>query len=393
MEERNLDFDRVVERRGTCSLKYDCAKRRGYPENILPLWVADMDFATSSCILDAVEERVRHGIFGYTEPGESYFDAVAGWLYTRHGWQAEENWLVKTPGVVFALAAAVRAFTNRGDSVLIQQPVYYPFKEVIEDNGRKAVSSDLVKGEGGYIIDFDDFEKKITENNVKLFLLCSPHNPVGRVWTAEELKKAGQICLNHGVIVVSDEIHSDFVFQGRHCVFAALDERFKDITVTCTSPAKTFNLAGLQVSNIFIADKRLRTAFKRAVAATGYSQLNTLGLTACEAAYRYGGDWYTAMLEYVRGNINFTAAFIKSELPQIGFTPPQGTYLLWLDFNPLGLGESRLNDLIVNRAGLWLDSGAIFGKAGEGYERINVACPRRVLELALNKLKRAVDSL
>ncbi|MCD8308477.1 MAG: pyridoxal phosphate-dependent aminotransferase [Clostridia bacterium] len=394
MQERNTDFDKVIERRGTDSLKYDCAVRRGYPQDVLPLWVADMDFATSSAVTDAVIQRTEHGVFGYTEPGESYFNAVAGWMRNMHGWNVNSSWLVKTPGVVFALAAAVRAFTQKGDCVLIQQPVYYPFSEVIEDNGRRVVSSDLVKDEGGnYTIDFEDFERKVKENNVRLFLLCNPHNPVGRVWTEEELAKIGGICLNYGVVVVSDEIHEDFVFCGKHCVFANISNSLRDITVTCTSPAKTFNLAGLQVSNIFIADKTLRQAFKRAVAATGYSQLNTLGLTACEAAYRSGGTWFKMVKAYIWGNIRFTAEFLQKNMPKVKLTPPQGTYLLWLDFSAYGLTESERQDIIVNKAAVWLDSGILFGKAGEGYERINVACPRATLERALNKLKNAFGGI
>ncbi|MCD8372496.1 MAG: pyridoxal phosphate-dependent aminotransferase [Clostridia bacterium] len=394
MKEKNLDFDKVIERRGTGSLKYDCAKSRGYPEDITPLWVADMDFMTSSFVIDAITERAKHGIFGYSEPSESYFDAVYSWLNSRHGWQPRQSWLVKTPGVVFALAAAVRAYTSQGEAVLIQRPVYYPFSEVIEDNKRKVVSSDLVKlPDGGYAIDFYDFEKKIKQNNIKLFLLCSPHNPVGRVWTGDELKKIGEICLKYGVTVVSDEIHSDLVFYGSHSVFASVDEKFADISVICTSPSKTFNLAGLQVSNIFIPNEKLRSAFIRQVNAAGYSQLNALGLTACEAAYRYGGEWYEKMIAYVRGNIEFTAKFLSENLPQIKLTPPQGTYLLWLDFNSLGLTERQRQDLIVNKAGLWLDSGIIFGESGNGYERINVACPEKTLEYALNKLKTAINNL
>ncbi|MCD8041187.1 MAG: pyridoxal phosphate-dependent aminotransferase [Clostridia bacterium] len=394
MQERNSDFDKVIERRGTDSLKYDCAARRGYPQDVLPLWVADMDFATSSAVTDAVIRRTEHGVFGYTEPGESYFNAVADWMRNMHGWNVNSSWLVKTPGVVFALAAAVKAFTKEGDSVLIQQPVYYPFSEVIEDNGRRVVSSDLVKDDdGNYTIDFEDFERKVKENNVRLFLLCNPHNPVGRVWTEEELAKIGGICLNYGVVVVSDEIHEDFVFCGKHCVFADISNSLRDITVTCTSPAKTFNLAGLQVSNIFIADKTLRQAFKRAVAATGYSQLNTLGLTACEAAYRSGGTWYKMVKAYIWGNIRFTAEFLQKNMPKVKLTPPQGTYLLWLDFSAYGLTESERQDIIVNKAGVWLDSGVVFGKAGEGFERINVACPRATLERALNKLKSAFGGI
>lgn len=393
MSEEYIDFDSVIERKNTDCLKYDFAKRRGRPEGVLPLWVADMDFRTSEKILDAIEARVRHGIFGYTESRESYFEAVAGWMRKKHGWEVQESWLVKTPGVVFALAMAVKAYSGAGDAVLIQQPVYYPFTEVIEDNGRKAVSSDLVLGEDGkYYIDFEDFERRIVENHVPLFLLCSPHNPVSRVWTEEELTRIGEICLKHNVIIVSDEIHEDFVFgERRHYVFAKLKKEFADISVTCTSPAKTFNLAGLQVSNIFIPNGNLRRQFRKQIAAAGYSQLNAIGLTACEAAYRYGGQWYEAMMKYVGANIEFMKNYIKRELPMLKMTEPEGTYLVWVDFRALGLSEGELEELIVKKANLWLDSGAIFGKVGEGFERFNVACPRSILEQALEQLRAAIS--
>ena len=395
LEEKNLNFDEIVERRNTDCLKYDFAVRRGKPADVLPLWVADMDFPTSSLVIDALVQRAGHGIFGYTESGDSYFEAVADWMYRMHGWQVERNWLIKTPGVVFALAMAVKAYTEAGDAVLIQQPVYYPFTEVIKDNGRRVVSSDLVRGEDGkYHIDFEDFEKKILSENIRLFLLCSPHNPVSRVWSREELLKIGGICLKYGVIVVSDEIHEDFVFgDRRHYVFANLRKEFEAITVTCTSPAKTFNLAGLQISNIFIPDTILRRKFRRQIAAAGYSQLNTMGITACEAAYRYGETWYKAMMSYIQGNIDFLREYLTQYLPEIRMTDPEGTYLIWLDFHGLKLPQAELENLIVHKAGLWLDSGEIFGSAGEGYQRINVACPRKILEEALSRIQRAMDEI
>lgn len=393
MSGENIDFDKVIERKDTDCLKYDFAVRRGRPEGVLPLWVADMDFKTSERILDAIKARVEHGIFGYTESREKYFEAVSEWMKERHNWEVQRNWLVKTPGVVFALAMAVKAYSEVGDAVLIQQPVYYPFTEVIEDNDRVVVSNDLVLGEDGkYHIDFEDFERKLVENHISLFLFCSPHNPVSRVWTKDELIRLGEICLKHHVIIVSDEIHEDFVFGCRkHYVFANLKKEFADISVTCTSPAKTFNLAGLQISNIFIPNGSLRRQFKKQIAAAGYSQLNTIGLTACEAAYRYGADWYGAMMKYVAGNIEFMKQYIREELPQLKMIEPEGTYLVWVDFRDLGLPEAELEELIVKKANLWLDSGAIFGKVGAGFERFNVACPRSVLAQALDQLKTAIS--
>ena len=391
MSERNLDFDAVPDRHGTKCLKYDFAVQRGRPADVLPLWVADMDFKTSSYIEDALVRQAQHAIYGYTESDDAYFAAVQQWMQLHHDWRVEPWWLQKTPGVVFAIAVAVKTFTKPGDAVLIQQPVYYPFSEVIADNGRRLISSDLVLDEetGHYEIDFADFERKIEENNVKLFLLCSPHNPVGRVWSREELLRLGDICRRHGVIVFSDEIHADFVWKGRHQVFAAVDPAFAAFTVTATAPSKTFNIAGLQVSNIFIADAGLREAFRHAYNASGYSQLNAAGLIAAEAAYRDGGTWYNAVKAYIQDNIAYMRRFIQERLPQLHMIEPEGTYLVWVDFRSLGLDNAALEDLILNKAGLWLDSGAIFGAVGEGFQRFNVACPRATLTRALEQLAAA----
>ena len=394
MAEKNINFDEPVDRKNTDCLKFDFAVKRGRPADVLPLWVADMDFKTSDRILEEIHKRVRHGIFGYTETGTSYFEALSGWFGKRHNLTIQEKWIVKTPGVVFALAMAVKAFTKEKDAVLIQQPVYYPFSEVIRDNDRVVVSNDLVlNGDGRYEIDFEDFEKKIAENHVRLFILCSPHNPVGRVWTEKELKRMTDICLKYQVIVVSDEIHADFVYDGyKHTPLLNVDERIADYCITCTSPAKTFNLAGLQISNIIIPNHTLRYAFVKQIDAAGYSQANTIGIVACEAAYRYAEEWFDALRVYLQGNLDFVRDYLKRELPQIKLVEPEGTYLIWLDFRALGLKEKELEDLIVNKAKLWLDSGAIFGKVGEGFERINIATNRSVLQEALERIKAAVLS-
>lgn len=321
MAEKNLDFDKIIDRRNTRCLKYDFAKRRGMPEDVLPLWVADMDFETSSYIEDALIERAKHGIFGYSEVQAPYFEIVRDWMKIHHNWDVQEGWLVKTSGVVFALAMAVKAYTKPNDSILIQQPVYYPFSEVISDNGRKIVSNDLYLGDDNrYHIDFEDFEQKIIDNKIKLFILCSPHNPVGRVWTVEELTQLGEICVKHGVIVVSDEIHQDFVFRGRHYVFASLKKEFENISITCTSPSKTFNLAGLMMSNIFIPNRELRQKFRKELDAAGTSQLGIMGLVACEAAYSKGEEWYQAMLAYVSENIQFVKNYVRENLLNVTMT-------------------------------------------------------------------------
>ena len=391
--EKNINFDEYVERKNTDCLKFDFAVQRGMPADVLPLWVADMDFKTSSLVLDEITKRVEHGIFGYTETGDNYFEAVSGWLKNHHNFEIKEDWIVKTPGVVFALAMAVKAYTNEGDSVLIQQPVYYPFSGVIKDNNRKVVSSDLVlTDDGKYRIDFEDLENKIVENNVKLFLLCSPHNPVGRVWTIEELKEIADICVKHEVIVVSDEIHEDFTFEGfTHTPLYNVDERIRDYLVTATSPAKTFNLAGLQISNIIISDKKLRTIFAKEVYAAGYSQLNTMGIVACEAAYKYGDEWYQALKKYLQSNLDFVRDYVSEQLPGVKLIEPEGTYLIWLDFRGLELCERELENLIVYKAKLWLDSGAIFGNVGKGFQRINIATSRAVIKEALDRIKDAIS--
>lgn len=389
MAERNLNFDEIVERRGTDCLKYDFAKRRGKPEDVLPLWVADMDFKTSSYVVDALIERAEHGIFGYSDTQEEYFNAVAGWMERHHHWKIWEEWLIKTPGVVFALAMAVKAFTEPGDSVLIQQPVYYPFSEVIRDNDRVIVSSDLILGEDNrYHIDLEDFEKQIVDHDVKMFLLCNPHNPSGRVFTKEELTGMGDLCVKYGVKVVSDEIHNDFVFQGEHTVFAFVKKEYEDLCVVCTSPSKTFNLASMLISNIFIPGENMRKKFQHEVDAAGISQLSALGIVAAQTAYEKGDEWYHAMLSYVRENIAYVKAYIADHMPGVNVIDGEGTYLLWLDFRKTGIDPDELDRRIIYDAKLWLDSGKIFGKTGAGFQRINVAAPRKTVEECLERIRR-----
>lgn len=391
MAERNLDFDKIVDRRNTRCLKYDFAVERHMPADVLPLWVADMDFETSSYIEGALIERAKHAIYGYSEVKTPYFDILKKWMQKHHDWDIQRKWLIKTPGVVFALAMAVKAYTEPGDAVLIQQPVYYPFSEVIKDNGRNVVSNTLYLGEDNrYHIDFEDFEQKIVAHKIKLFLLCNPHNPVGRVWSKEELTRLGDICVKYHVTVVSDEIHEDFVFKGKHQVFANIKKEYEEITVTCTAPSKTFNIASLMISNILIPNPELKRKFKHQMDAAGISQLNVLGLVACEAAYEHGEEWYQAMKNYVKENIEFVKQYVEKQLPGVNMVEHEGTYLVWLDFRGTGLSVEELDDKIINQAKLWLDSGKIFGSCGEGFQRINVACPRKVLEEAMERIKNVV---
>ena len=389
MPERNLNFDEIIERKGTDCLKYDFAVKRGKPEDVLPFWVADMDFRTTSYVEDALIERAKHGIFGYSESQEDYFHAIAGWMHRRHHWDVEPDWLIKTPGVVFALAMAVKAFTEAGDCVLIQQPVYYPFSEVIQDNGRVVVSNDLYLGtDNRYHMDLEDFEQKIVEHHVKLFLLCNPHNPSGRVFTREELTGMGEICLKHGVTVVCDEIHNDFVFQGEHTVFASIKKEYADISVTCTSPSKTFNLASMLISNIFIPNEKLRQRFQHEVNAAGISQLSVLGLVATQAAYEHGDEWYEKMMAYVKSNIDYARNYVEEYLPGVKMINGEGTNLVWLDFRGTGIETEELDRRIIYDAKLWLDSGKIFGKTGEGFQRINVAAPRKTITECFERIRK-----
>ncbi|MBE6906345.1 MalY/PatB family protein [Marasmitruncus massiliensis] len=386
-------FDRLTDRRNTDSLKYDFAEKRGKPRDILPLWVADMDFPAPPAVIEALTEKSRHGIFGYSEGREDYFAALSGWYCKNFDWEIRPEWLVKTPSVVFAICAAIRAFTKDQDAVLIQQPVYYPFTESIVSNNRKLVVNQLIYADGKYTIDLRDFEEKIVQNQVKLFILCSPHNPVGRVWTEEELTAMGDICVKHGVIVVSDEIHADFVYPGhRHLVFAGLNPAFSEITVTCTAPTKTFNLAGLQISNILIANSALRTRFRHEIGRAGYSQPNVMGLVACRAAYTQGQEWLDQLRAYLAGNLDCVRQFLQAQIPQIRLVEPEGTYLVWLDCRGLGLDDQQRERLLVEKAGLWLDTGTMFGAGGEGFERVNIACPRATLKEALGRLQKSVEN-
>ena len=385
-----INFDEIIDRRNTSCLKHDFAVERGYPADILPFWVADMDFRAPAPVIDALKARAEHGIFGYTQVKDDYFAVLQNWFRTRHDWTVERRELILTPGVVFAIATAIRAFTIKGDAVLIQQPVYYPFANMIRQNERVIVDNPLRLIEGRYEIDFADFEQKIIEHRVKLFILCSPHNPVGRVWTRAELEQIAAVCLRHNVIVVADEIHEEFVRPGfRHVPFASLSEEAAAITVTCTSPSKTFNLAGLQISNIFIRNTQLRRRFKEELGRTGYDEPNTLGLTGAKAAYEHGAEWLAQLLAYIEENHARTKSFLAAHLPKVQIIEPEGTYLLWLDFRAYGLSDEALNEKIIREAHLWLDDGPIFGAGGSGFQRINIACPWATLETGLQNLAKA----
>jgi cystathionine beta-lyase len=385
------NFDEVVNRRGTNSVKYDFMKENGKPEDTIPLWVADMDFRTPPAVTEALVKAAEHGIFGYTATKEDYFRAVYNWYKTRFGWETDPSWLVKIPGVVYAVATAIRALTNEGDAVLIQRPVYYPFARMITQNNRRVVNSPLIYKDGLYEMDFIDLEEKIKKENIKLFILCSPHNPVSRVWTKDELLQVGDICIKYGVTIVADEIHGDFIYTGhKHHVFGSLKPEFLEHSVICTAPSKTFNLAGLQASNLFIKNEDIRRRFVRELERTGNSQPNLMGLIACQAAYQHGAEWLDQLKEYLEGNVRYIKGFLQERLPLVKLAEPQGTYLLWLDFREFNLTEEEREDLIVNKAGLWLHKGTMFGEEGRGFERINIACPRSILEKAFSQLEKSL---
>jgi cystathionine beta-lyase len=388
------NFDKKINRKNTDSEKFDFVKENKKPAGVIPMWIADMDFETLPQIVEAIDKRAKHKIFGYTEPKEDYFQAVCHWFKTRFDFNVQKDWIVKTPGVICAICAAINAFTKPLESVLIQPPVYYPFARSVIQNKRKLINNPLLYRHGEYSIDFDDFEKKIIENKVKLFIFCSPHNPVGRVWTRDELSKICEICHKHKVIIFSDEIHCDFVFSGyKHIPFATLDKKYLQNIIIATSPSKTFNIAGLAASNIFIPNQRLRKLFIRQTFASGINMVNTFGLTACKAAYNHGAKWVDQLNIYIENNLNFVESFVKKYMPGIGFRKPQGSYLVWLDFNGLKLKDEQLRRLVENKAKLWVDEGGIFGKEGRGFIRINIACPLLVIKKAFNQLRKAVSSI
>jgi len=389
---KKYNFDEIVNRRGTSCLKYDFGMKRKGRDDLLPLWVADMDFALPQEILDDFHKRIDSGIFGYTDPDEAYYEAVDRWFFSHHGYHVAPETVTVGCGIVYGLATGVKAFTKAGDAILIQQPVYYPFREVIEDNGRVFINNQLHYEDGKYTIDFEDFEKKIVENNVKVFILCNPHNPVGRVWTREELERLGDICLAHDVVIMDDEIHCDFVYEGHTFTsFMTLDSRYQDNLVLYTSPSKTFNVAGFQPANIIIPNEELRKKYRHANAGAGYSQGNIMGMVAVKACYTKGDQWVKELVEYIAGNIAYVKEFTAANFPKATFVEPEGTYLVWIDFSAYGFTDEELEHIMVDEAKLWLDSGKVFGPATAQFERFNLACPRSTVEQAFRQLKEAMD--
>ncbi len=401
------DFDREINRKGTHSAKWGVIQDRDDPsrwhateayfgrDRILPMWVADMDFSAPAPVVEALVRRAQHGIYGYTIRPQSYDRAVVDWMKRRHGWQIDPGWILSTPGVVTAVNLIVRTFVKSGQQVLIQRPVYYPFFSAIENNGGRIVSSSLILTQDRYTMDFADFEKKAADPATRLFILCSPHNPVGRVWSREELNRIGQICLKHQVQVVADEIHADLLYKGvTFTPFAALSAEMADNTIVCTAPSKTFNLAGLHTSNIIVSNAGLRRRLQHTLTSCGMGKwADPFGTVACETAYREGEPWLAQVMAYIEGNLDYLDGFIGDHIPGIRLIRPEGTYLVWLDCRGLGLDKWALKRLMMETARIFPDEGFIFGPEGEGFERLNIACPRSILAEALERIRRAVGTL
>ena len=385
------DFDKVVNRSNTNSTKWNFVKELFGAEDVLPMWVADMDFKVPPAIIEAIKKRADHGIFGYSGPDERYFQATINWMKKRHNWAIEKEWFVITPGVVPAISMLIRTFTHPGDKVILQTPVYHPFYGAVRLNGCQVVANPLKFENGHYIMDFDDLETKF-DSRVKLLILCSPHNPVGRVWTKEELTRLGEICLKHDVIVISDEIHEDLVYKEyTHIPFASISEEFAEHSITCTAPSKTFNLAGLQTSNILIPNPKLRTDFQNMLESNAITSPNLFGIVALQTAYEEGEEWLDQLLDYLHGNLDFLMEYVEKNIPQIKVIKPEGTYLVWLDFSALGMDPLSLKNFLLEKAKVAFDDGYIFGPGGEGFERINIACPRSLLKAGLDRVSRAVN--
>lgn len=398
------NFDKYVDRRNTSSIKWEYIQSeetasklvktdRFFGEDrLLPMWIADMDFRSPQPVIDALVERARHGVYGYTEKGDSYLEAVRFWMKKRHRWAIKKEWICTTPGVVAALAMLVQTFVRRGEKVIIQPPVYYPFSFVVERNDAQVVKNPLIYENGRYRMDFEDLAAKARDPKVKMLILCSPHNPVGRVWTKKELTQLGGICLKNNVLVVSDEIHADLIRREKAFTpFARINKDFAAHSITCTAPSKTFNLAGLSTSNIIIPDPDLRREFQKTMQKNALLHVSVFGNVALEAAYLHGEEWLEQLLDYLDANLQFLEDYIREHIPQIRVIHSEGTTLAWLDCRALGLNKNRLKHFMVDEAGVYLDEGYLFGEEGEGFERINIACPRSILRDALGRISKAIQ--
>lgn len=387
------NFHEVIDRRNTDCMKWDRLKELFGREDLLPLWVADMDFSVAPAILKAVEERATHPIYGYNFSTDKYYESVINWMKNRHNWDINKDWIVFTSGVVPALSYCVKAYTEPGDNVIIQSPVYRPFYTTIENNGRNIITNPLIYKDGRYYMDYEDLERKI-DSRTKLLVLCSPHNPVGRVWSKEELARLGEICLRNDIIIISDEIHFDIVYKGyNHTVMANVSPEIRENCIVCTAPSKTFNIAGLQVSNIIIPNEDLRERYSIELEKDHITKPNVFGEGALVAAYEESEDWLDSLLEYLEENRDFFMNFVEKKLPQLKVIKAEGTYLLWVDCSGLGMDSEGLWDFFVNKCKLALNPGKMFGKEGELFQRFNIGCPRSILEEALNRIEREIKKL
>ena len=382
------DFDEIIPRRGTNSVKWDLAT----DERVLPMWVADMDFRAAPPVLDALERRLRHGVFGYTKVPDAYFEAVKGWFGKRHGFRIENEWILPTTGVIPALSVILKALTEPGDKVILQTPVYNCFFAVLERTGRQPLANPLINENGAYRMDFEDLERKAADPQAKLIFLCNPHNPAVRAWTAEELTRLGEICLRHGVTVISDEIHCDLTLDGhRHIPFASLNEEFLRHSVTCTAPSKTFNIAGMKASVAIIPDELLRGIYVSVLERFHLNSINILGITAMEAAYGKCGEWHKELMDHLEGNRDYMEAFVKERMPKAHMDHPEGTYIFWIDFRGYGFNDETLTDFLVNEAKVALDPGTWFGVEGDGFARLNIGTTRAMLKEGLERIADALD--
>lgn len=390
------DFDEVVERRGTTSVKWDpetLIEKFGQAD-LLPFWVADMDFKVAKPIVDAVVRCAEHGIFGYAKRPEGYFQALIDWIDGQFGWKVEQEWIEHAPGVVPALNSLIQAYCGPGEGVLIQEPVYYPFARSINNNGRRVVNNQLLYADGQYHLDLADFAAKVKDPALKLFILCNPHNPVSRVWTPTELEQMGRICLENDVLVISDEIHNDLIFpEYKHTMFASISDEFAMNSITCTAPSKTFNLAGLQTSNLIIPNAEHRAKYQRIVEVNNIDLKNPISIAAVEAAYREGHEWLEQLLVYLQDNLAYIRRYLAMHLPKARLIEPQATYLAWIDLSCYCADGTRLEEVVIQRGKVALDGGTWFGQGGDGFVRLNFACPRSLLEEGLTKLCESVNSL
>lgn len=385
------DFDTAVSRRGTGSYKWDSSEIEG---DVLPMWVADMDFRTAPCVIDALRNRVEHGIFGYVSVPDAYYDAVISWFARRHGWNIRREWIQYTSGVVPAVSAIIKGLTVPGDEVLVMTPVYNCFFSSIRNNGCTAAECPLVYHDNTYTIDYESLEKIASGDKVKLLLLCNPHNPACRVWTREELIRVGEICKRNGVIVVSDEIHCELVMEGYSFTpFASISQEMQDMCITCNSPSKSFNTAGLQIANIICNNPDWQQRIDRAINDNEVCDVNPFGVEGLIAAYNHGEEWLSELCRYIEGNYKIVKKFFAEKLPQYAIAKLEGTYLLWIDCRHTGLTSDQLTELLNARARVLVNSGTMYGAAGEGFIRLNIACPQsRVLE-ALNRMLPVLKTL